>query len=108
MDGLGLITVTTHGTRVRLSTTAYNCNGISIQPYRAVGASGVAPTSNTGNIYLMKGNVVKGATGAHIVAVIESDTPMFTLRAEAMLGYTVSDFYLDADNDGDGAVVSYA
>ena len=106
MTSLGLVTVTTHGTPVRLTSAATKCSQISIQPYRTLGASGTPPTDNTGTIYLMKGNNAKGANGANVLYVIEKGTPIFTIRSTVTCGLDASDYYLDSDTDGDGALVS--
>jgi hypothetical protein len=108
MQSLGLKTVTTHGTPVQLTTTDIFTNKLSIQAIKAVGATGVAPTSNVGAIYLMAAKTAKGAAGTDVIAIINADGDLFTLQSPSNLGFDLANYYLDADNDGDGALISYA
>ena len=105
---LSLKTVTTAGTPVQVSTTNIRCSQITIQPLRGLGASTVAPTQNSGYIYLMNSSTAKGAASTNIVAALASGADAVMLRAEQINGFNLADFYLDADTSGDGAIISYA
>ena len=109
MNSLGLKTVTTHGTPVQLTTdTSIHCNVISVQPIKAGGATGVAPTENVGAIYLNRGSAAKGTALTGTVLLLRPVDTAFSIKAPTQLGFQLSHFYLDADNDGDGALISYA
>ena len=109
MNSLGLKTVTTHGTPVQLTTdTSIKFNVLSIQPIKAGGATGVAPTENVGAIYLMRGDVDKGTGLTSCVLLLRSGDAAFSIKAPTQLGFQLSHFWLDSDEDGDGALISYA
>lgn len=109
MNSLGLKTVTTHGDPVQLTTdTSINCNVISVQPIKAGGATNVAPTENVGVIYLMRGDVAKGTALTSCVLLLRPTDTAYTIKAPKQLGFSLSDFWLDSDEDGDGALISYA
>jgi hypothetical protein len=109
MNSLGLKTVATSGTPVQLTTdTGIFCNVISVQPIKAGGAQGVAPTPNSGYVYLMRGNTAKGTALTGCVLMLDQEQPSFSIKAPTQLGFRLSDFYLDADVSGDGALIAYA
>lgn len=108
MQSLGLITVATAATPQRLTTSAIMCNQILVQPIRAGGASGTAPTPNTGTIYLMRGSVAKATGLASCIAILPVSADALLIRSLVPNGIDLSLFYLDSDTSGDGALISYA
>ena len=109
MNSLGLITVAAAATPVQLTTNAgIYCNIISVQPIKAGGVAGTAPTENVGAVYLMRGDVDKGTALTSCVLLLRSGDAAFSIKAPTQLGFRLSDFWLDADNSGDGALISYA
>ena len=108
MKSLGIVTVTTHGTPVQLSATSILCSKIWLQSYKAMGASGTDPTPNTKSVYLMRGNVAKATAGASLIMAVEVGGSALTPDSVPPYSYDLSSYYLDADADGDGALVCYA
>lgn len=108
MNALGLKTVSAAGTPVQLSASGLKCRTIVVHGLKAIGATTVAPTENVGAVYLMRGNVAKGATGASVAATILPGEKVAIPVADKNSHALLSDFYLDADNNGDGGVISYA
>lgn len=104
------------GTPVRLTTSNIRVNVIWIQPMRTLSALGTAPVDNTGAIYLINHAgaagtpAAKGATSSNIVAVFRSGENALGPRQHEyqVNGMNLSDFWLDADIAGDGALISYA
>ena len=105
MQSLGIVTVAASGTPQRLTTNDIKCERISIQPLKAGGAQGTAPTPNTGYVYLLNNSTAKETTLANCVLALAIGADAFTLPVR---GINLSSLYLDADNSGDGALISYA
>jgi hypothetical protein len=109
-DANGFVTVTTAGTLVRLTLNLP-------VPTARVGAQSVqiqAKPGNSGPIYVGLAGFVR-STGVGLLAIIpkpaSATTGPFASQSFSMplaaTGFDVSHLYLDADNDGDGAVVSW-
>lgn len=97
--GIGVVTVTTPGTKVPLSATDIRCNEIRVQ------ALASSTHTNTGKIYLYDRNGVRLATmGAPVAANI----PMISWSISvAPGGLNVRDYTIDAETGTDGVDVSY-
>jgi hypothetical protein len=98
---IGKKTVATAGTRVQLiATTPTKAQGVCIQ----------ALSSNTGKIYIGDSTVV-GSTlvGCGYVLGIPAGAviPGFSTTIQASNALDVSQFYIDADVNGEGVLVSY-
>ena len=107
MLSLGLKTVTTAGTAVVLSATKIRCTKIWIQPLKALNAAAAEHTDNVGTLYIMNSSTAKGAASTNIMAVIPTGADTILLEASQKGGYDLSTIYLDAVNNGDGALVNY-
>ena len=107
--GLGLlrplaaITVLVAGTPQQLSLNSVNCNAIYFQPF----------SSNTGKIYVGRSNLNKSTlAGCLRVLLPPPATPTFldswNPQGRTSMGpMDLSTVYVDADNSGDGVLVSY-
>lgn len=108
--------VTTAGTPVQLTTANIRVNQIWIQPMKSLSAAGTPPVDNAGFIYLINhagasgSPTAKGAASTNIVAAIGTGQNTVGLPAHVyeVRGMNLSDFWLDADNSLDGALISYA
>jgi hypothetical protein len=97
--GLGVVTVTTPGTKVSLSATDVRCEAVLIQ------ALSNASHTNTGRVYLYDRNNNRIATLA--VPTANTIPSASGTVPTAPGGLNVADFKLDSDNAGDGVDVSY-
>ena len=100
MESLGLVTVPVPGTPVQLSATPLGCVRISFQPMKAAAAS------NSGKIFVGKAGM-NTTTLVEVLLVLEPEQPAQTLQAPTG-GDDVSNYWLDAENADDGALVTYA
>ena len=107
MQSLGVITVAAAGTTQVLASASTPCTQILIKPMRAAGASGTPPTPNTGVIYIKNVSTAKGTTGAGVVLAIETGADTFSFVSPARNGFDLSKLYMDADTNGDGALISF-
>lgn len=92
----GIVTVSTAGTRVQLTSTATRAYAISIQ----------AHPSNTGTIYVGDSTVASSACMAALSAGMSFDIEG-THRKDATDEFIASDYYVDASVNGDKVVWSY-
>lgn len=97
--GLGIITVTTPGTKVALSATPVRCEGILVQ------ALSNGTHTNTGRVYVFDRSGNRIATLAvpstNVIPSASSTIPV------APGGLDCKDFSIDADNATDGVDASY-
>lgn len=104
---LGFVTVTTAGTPVR-------CTINESDPTARVAAHSYlveAKSTNTGAIYIGSASMNK-STGAGVYAVLPPPTlniyPSFSSNiVEAAAGFNMNEVYLDADVNGEKALVSF-
>jgi hypothetical protein len=102
LDAFANLTVTTPGTRVRLTST-------QADPTRAIKVYGVliqARPANTGVIYIGTKNLV-GSTFTGVIAMLSASAPSFS--ASNAMGHdslNLADLYLDAATGGEGVIVS--
>lgn len=105
--GLGVITVVTPGTKVAIDTsTRNNCQSILLQ------ALSNASHTNTGRVYVYVRNTSGTPAIARVatLAVPTTNTiPSFSVTIpDAPGGLTTLDYWIDADNAGDGVDASFA
>lgn len=101
LKSIGLVTITTSGTPVRVSATRIGAQGFLIQGL----------STNTGKIYVGSSAMVI-ATGVGVFAVIPAPTtgtlPSFSSTiVNAPAGFNLADIYIDADNSGEKVLISY-
>lgn len=99
---VGFVTVAVPGTAVPLSAKSIKAYGIRVQPRTD------ASNSNIGNIYIGGKGLAKG-TPSTIYAILYPDqTEGRDIMAATAAGLLdLADWYIDADNAGDGALVGY-
>jgi hypothetical protein len=91
-----LVTVTSHGTPVALG------GAVDFQSLTLIGnKSASARTANTGDIYLGK----SGVAGTQPIVIAAGKS--YTLTAPIGQKYQLADWFIDAANDNDGAVILY-
>ncbi len=97
---LGKVTVTTAGTPVRVTSTRTGAQAILVQ----------AVSTNTGKIYVGNSSLNKSTlAGVYFVipAASASDIPSFEFSIPlSPAGLNAADIYLDADNNGEAAIVT--
>jgi hypothetical protein len=98
---LGLITVTTATTLVQIKATSEKCHGIFVQ----------AKPTNTGYIYIFHGNTGTAANFIDMVGWLGipsgAAAPFFQVGiSNAQNPLDISDYYLDASVNGEGAIVT--
>ena len=109
MDAYGAVKlVTAAGTPVQLSATSKPFNELLIQPMSDLSALGTAPVFNVGYIYLKRTSTAKGTGSTDIVMAIPNTSTGVTLRAQSRNGDDLMQYWLDADNSGDGALLAYS
>ena len=108
MTPLGAIKTVTAGTPSSLATGETKATKIWIQPMRSLSAAGTAPVPNTGTIYLMNSSTAKAIGSINVFASIGSLDNTILLESRQREGWDLSKIYMDADNTGDGALISYA
>jgi hypothetical protein len=101
VKSLGKITVTTGGTPVQVSTTRVGANSIMFQQI----------PGNTGKMYIGDSTLVKATlVGVHAVLPIPTTNilPSYTATiVEAPAGLNAAEFWVDAEVNGEGVLVSY-
>lgn len=106
MHSLGLKTVVAAGTPVQLAAAAgTKVNSINIQPVK----SGGPYVANVGPIYVGLAGMNK-ATLAGVIYILSPTQVGATVEPRSYnLPYQddLSNYWLDADNPGDGALISY-
>jgi hypothetical protein len=102
-QGLGLVTVAAADTPQPLSATPLEVKDFWIRPCKAA-----AGTANTGNIYIGNSAMVKG-TGVGVIFLLKTgDAPLHIERPRTSGEfYDLSQWYIDADNNSDGALIGY-
>ena len=101
--------VTTAGTPVQVTTnTEIVCSEIWLQPMRSLSAAATAPEQNSGAIYLMNSSTAKGASSSNVIMALDTQQPAVSLKSPVPNGINLSKLWLDADNNGDGVLISYA
>ena len=108
MTPLGAVKTVTAGTPSALASSETRATKIWIQPMRSLSVAGTTPVPNTGTIYLMNTSAAKGASSTNIFASIGSLDNVILLESQQREGWDLSKIYMDADNTGDGALISYA
>lgn len=103
----GKVTVTTSGTPVRLTanesspTARVPCHAFMVEAW----------PSNTGKLYICDRSGAVIATGVGVAGILAIPTnnilPVFTVGfSNAPNAFNLGDYYLDADNNGEGGIVS--
>src|ERR1700690_658377 len=102
-QSLGLVAVTAAGTPQQLTSTHVEVKDFWITPLKALPSTG-----NVGNIYIGTSTMVK-ATGVGVFRVIKTgDAPQHIERPRTSGEfYDLSQWYIDADNNSDGALIGY-
>lgn len=98
---LGKVTVAASGTPQRITSTSTHVNSVTIQ----------ALPTNTGKIYVMErsNGVIATFVGVAAVIAIPTDNiiPSFSIAVSgAGNPINIADLYLDAENNGEGAIVT--
>ena len=110
MTPLGAVkTVTAAGTPEVLTTSDIVATRIWVQPMRALSALGTSPVLNTGFVYLKTGTVAKGTGSTDIILAVDPNAlTAIPLESAMRDGWHLNRIYIDADNSGDGVLISYA
>lgn len=101
MVSLGLIAVTSAGTPQALWPSSLPCDAVNILPMKG------PTTANVGNIYIGTKGMNKTSL-VNVLYILASGQPATTVRSRATFKDDVNNYYIDADNSGDGAVISFS
>lgn len=103
MQSLGLITVAASGTPVRISAASLPCDHVNFQPCKSLGPF----VDNVGAIYIGLAGMNK-STGSGVLYVLKPGVPAQTNagKTKGALFDNANNYWMDADNSGDGAQVS--
>lgn len=106
MVALGIKTVASAGTPVQIQAASTPCNQVNFQPVKSVGPY----TDNAGAIYIGLQGMSK-STGAGVLYVLKPGVPASSVEAKSSRNVNmddVSNYWVDADSNGDGVLVSYS
>lgn len=103
MQSLGLVRVAAPGTPVHVSAASLLCDHVNIQPQKSLGPA----VDNVGAIYVGLAGMNKG-TGVGVLYVLKPGVPAVTnaTKTKGALTDNASNYWIDADNAGDGALCS--
>lgn len=100
MVSLGIITVAAPGTAVAVSATSKPCRGINFQPIKSLAPA----TPNVGSIYICTAGGSR-ATATSVLYVLAPGQPAASVPSISHSD-DASSYVIDADNGGDGCLVS--
>lgn len=105
MKSIGLVTVSLAGTPVQLKSTSQICDSVNIEPVKSLGPY----VDNVGKIYIGTSAAMNKTTGAGVLYVLAPGQPAATVRQPGRIPFLddVSNYWMDADTSGDGALISY-
>lgn len=102
LRALGKVTVTTAGTPVRVTATATRCQSIAVQAWPA----------NAGKIWVGTSASMNKTTGEGILAIIAIPDAVIPAASFSIplspAGLDASSLWIDADNNGEGCIVTIA
>jgi hypothetical protein len=101
MQSNGITTVATAGIAVAISSSSKPCSRINFQPIKSLAPA----TANTGSIYTCKAGGSR-ATATTVLYVLAPGQPA-AATAQVFGNDDLSNYAIDADNNGDGCLVSY-
>ena len=100
LSSLGFINVAASGTPIALAAATKGATRIRIQPRKD------AVTTNTGNIYIMCANLGAVANPGSIYAILSPEqVEGIELIPVGSNAWDLAQIWLDADNNGDGALI---